>query len=305
MDRTTHRRGQAEGLAVALGWFSVALGVAEVVAPRRLGRAIGVRSSPSLLRAMGLREIASGVGILTGQRRTGLWSRVAGDAVDLALLGQALSSTRSNRARVAAATAAVAGVAALDIYGSVRASRAAAQPATLRNDAREPVRERVTVAASAQECYRLWRDFPNLPRFMRNVESVQQTGDDQWHWVVKAPGGGTVEWDARVTADEPDRRLAWATLPGAEVQNEGSVTFEPAPGGRGTIVSVAMSYVPPAGALGAVAAKVTGDSPAQVVAENLRRFKQLVETGEIPTTEGQPAGRRSLAGALFTQGDSR
>lgn len=108
-------------LARALGWFSVALGVAEVVAPRQLGRALGVEPNANLVRAVGLREIASGVGILTGRQRAGwLWSRVAGDAMDLALLGAAIGTGSGNRTRVAAATAAVAGVTALDVYVSRR-----------------------------------------------------------------------------------------------------------------------------------------------------------------------------------------
>ncbi|MEP7206691.1 MAG: cyclase dehydrase [Casimicrobiaceae bacterium] len=120
-----------EMLARALGWFSVALGLAEVVAPRQVGRAIGVESHPNLLRAVGLREIASGVGILSGQPRSGwLWSRVAGDAVNLALLGAALSSPEGKRGRLAAATAAVASVTALDVYCSARQRREDSSAAT-------------------------------------------------------------------------------------------------------------------------------------------------------------------------------
>lgn len=298
--RNSLRQVDEQRLARALGWFSVALGLAEVVMPRQLGRAIGVNTNPNLLRAMGLREIASGVGILTQQQRPGwLWSRVAGDAIDLALLGAAITDNGGKRGRIAAATAAVAGVTALDLYCSQQMSRASLPEARADGGVADAVREMVTVNASPEACYRIWRDFPNFPRFMRNVESVTQTGNGVWHWVVKAPGGGTVEWDSRVTQDEPNRRLAWETMPGAEVQNRGSVQFEPASGGRGTVVQVEMSYVPPAGTLGAVAARLTGDSPAEKVREDLRRFKQIAETGEVSTTTGQPSGGRSAVGRLF------
>lgn len=287
-------------LARALGWFSVALGVAEVMAPRQLGKAIGFDRNPGLMRAMGLREIASGVGILTQQQPQWLWSRVAGDAVDLALLGAAMSSARSNRGRLAAATVAVAGVTALDIYCSQQASRNGAR--TDDSGSQQPVREMVTVTASPEECYRLWRNFENFPRFMRHVESVQETGGGQSHWQVKAPGGTAVEWDAKITADEPNRMLAWESLPGADIDNRGCVRFEAAPGGRGTIVNVEMRYAPPAGRIGAIAAKLTGEESQQQVRDDLRRFKQLIETGEIPTTEGQPAGRRGAVLRLLGKG---
>jgi len=295
-------------LARALGWFSVALGLAEVVAPRKLSRAIGMNGNENLLRVLGLREIASGVGLLTQQQRAGwMWSRVAGDAMDLAVLGAAMKSDDSNRTRVAAATAAVAGVAALDLYCSQQLWKSSdgADTDEYRNEAREPVHEMVTVNASAEECYRMWRNFTSFPRFMKHVESVTDRGNDQYHWVVKAPGGGTLEWDSRVTADEPNRRLAWETLPGASVANRGNVEFEAAPGDRGTIVRVVMSYVPPAGAIGAAMAKVSGNSPDHDVREDLRRFKEIIETGEIPTTDGQPAGRRSVVSKLFTKAEKR
>jgi hypothetical protein len=115
------------GLARALGWFSIGLGLTEVVAHRRLAEMIGVRDHPVLLPLLGVREILSGIGILSEGRPTGwLWSRVAGDAMDLALLGAALMSPDARRERVAAATAAVAGVTALDVLCSAQLSAAAA-----------------------------------------------------------------------------------------------------------------------------------------------------------------------------------
>ncbi|MEP6657094.1 MAG: SRPBCC family protein [Betaproteobacteria bacterium] len=295
------KRIDEQRLARALGWFSVALGVAEVMAPRRVGKAIGFDRHPGLMQAVGLREIASGIGILTLQRQPDwLWSRVAGDAVDLALLGAAMNSKRSNRGRLVAATVAVAGVAALDIYCSRQLSRNDANGRD--NGSQQSMREMVTVAASPEACYGLWRNVENFPRFMRHVESVQETGDGQAHWRVKVPGGTTIEWDSKITADETNRMLAWESLPDAAVDHHGCVRFEPAPGGRGTIVNVLMSYASAVGSIGVLAANPTGAEPQQQVHDDLRRFKQLIETGEIPTTEGQPAGRSGTRLRLLGKG---
>lgn len=116
--------------------------------------------------------------------------------------------------------------------------------------------------------------------------------------MVRTPTGATAEWDAEITEDEPNRRLAWRSLPGAQVDNAGEVRFEPAPGGRGTLVTAEMQYRPPAGAVGATIARLLGSSPERLVGEDLRVFKQLMETGEIATTEGQPAGRSSSLGVF-------
>jgi uncharacterized membrane protein len=255
------------------------------------------------LRLIGFREIASGVGILSERRPVGwLWLRVAGDIMDLALLGMAFTQRRADPTRLAAATAAVVGVTALDIRCSQRlsertragseADRDVADRATARDRAL-PVRKAIIVNRSPEELYRYWRDFRNLPRFMKNLESVVATGDKRSHWVAKGPGGKKVEWDAEIIEDRPNEMIAWRSIEGAEVPNWGSVRFEPAPGGRGTLVRVEMQYSPPGGLLGVTIAKLFGRGPEQQIEEDLRRFKQVMETGEIITTEGQPSGRAS------------
>jgi uncharacterized membrane protein len=278
----------AQQLARGLGWFSIGLGLAHLAAPRRMSRMIGVESHPLLLRAIGLRELATGVGILS-ERKPAAWveARVAGDMMDLALLGGALTVGGRNggsRARVAAATAAVAGVAALDLLTAEQLERSAGAETI-------HLRRSITVNRPADELYRYWRNFENLPRFMKNLESVRVTGPNRTHWVAKGPADVKLEWDAEIIDDRPDQRIAWRSLEGADVENWGSVTFEAAPGGRGTIVHVEMGYNPPGGALGAKVAKLFGKSPEQQTYVELRAFKQLLETGEIPTTEGQPSGR--------------
>ncbi len=142
----------------------------------------------------------------------------------------------------------------------------------------------LTIACPRDQLYAMWRDFSGLPSFMENVVSVTRQGDGVSHWAVKAPGGGTVEWDARILADEPGRRIAWQSLPGADVDNAGEVRFDDAPGGRGTVVRVRIDYDPPAGAIGRIVAKMFQREPQIQARRDLRRFKQLMETGEIATS---------------------
>jgi uncharacterized membrane protein len=161
------------------------------------------------------------------------------------------------------------------------------------------VEKRVTINKPAGELYAFWRDFANLPRFMKHLKEVRVEGEDCSHWVAHGPAGTSVEWDAEITAERPDEMICWRSLPGAEVENEGCVRFEAAPGGRGTVVHVSFSYEPPAGALGAAVAALFAEEPNQQVEGDLRRFKNIVEAGEIPTTTGQPAGSRSLVGRML------
>lgn len=152
------------------------------------------------------------------------------------------------------------------------------------------VEESVTIERPAEELYRFWRNFENLPRFMKNVESVTVSGDGRSHWVVRAPAGSRVEWDATVINDQENELIAWKTDDNADVSHTGSVRFVRAPGGRGTQVKVRLEYLPPAGSVGNAIARLLGKSPRQEVHEDLRRLKQIIEAGEAPTTKGQPVG---------------
>ncbi len=153
------------------------------------------------------------------------------------------------------------------------------------------VEETVTMQRSPEDLYRYWRNFENLPRFMFYLDSVRTTGGNRSHWVARGPLDFRVEWDAEVTEDRPNERIAWRSLPGSAVETEGSVQFATAPGNRGTRVKVVMRYNPPAGKVGDLVARLFGRSGEQEAREDLRRFKRLLETGEIPTTRGQPSGR--------------
>jgi uncharacterized membrane protein len=274
-------------LARSLGWLSIGLGIVETAAPQAMANVMGLsRNHRLLLRIFGLREIACGIGILTHRPPFWMRLRVGGDAVDLAFLALAFTADNPNRARLGAVTAAVAAVTALDVLCS--------QELNLRTagDHDIHVEKSVMINRSREELYKFWRDFEQLPRFMNHLENVRVTGDTRSHWVAKAPAGRTVEWDAEITEDRPSELIAWRSLRNADVENRGSVRFEPATGGRGTVVRVTLDYNPPAGGLGAVIAKLFGEEPAQQVQEDLRRLKQLLEAGETPTTKGQPSARR-------------
>jgi uncharacterized membrane protein len=156
------------------------------------------------------------------------------------------------------------------------------------------LRETITINAPADELYRFWRPLENLPLFMEHLVSVKRTGPLESHWVAQAPAGKTIEWDARITAEEDGRFLAWESLPGSDVTHKGAVDFRMAPGGRGTVVQVSMSYKPFAGNLGAAVATLFGKGAEQQIRGDLRRFKQIVEAGEIATVQGQPSGRDAM-----------
>jgi uncharacterized membrane protein len=152
------------------------------------------------------------------------------------------------------------------------------------------VEKTVTISRSADELYTFWRDFTNLPKFMRHVKSVQVKDDRHSHWVANAPLNQSIEWDAEIVNDEPNHLIAWTSINDAPVENSGFVRFQPAMGDRGTEVKVVMEYQPPGGALTAAIAKLFGEEPEQQIGDELNRFKQLMEAGEIATVEGQPKG---------------
>jgi uncharacterized membrane protein len=283
-------------MARGLGWLSLGLGLAAVAAPRQLARVIGVGDhdgSRAVLRAVGLREIATGVGILA-QPDSAQWlsARIGGDVMDLALLGSALASDHANRPRVAATTAAVVGIMALDLRCREQFRHQPGAPQkSLPMDRSLRVQKSVTVNRSPEELYRFWHNFENLPRFMNHLQSVQVTGEKRSHWKAKGPAWMTVEWDAEIIADRANELIAWRSLKGADVDHAGSVRFERAPGGRGTEVRVEMQYIPPGGVISATLAKLFGEAPDQQMQEDLRRFKQLMEAGEIVRSEATLRGR--------------
>ncbi|HXW05127.1 MAG TPA: SRPBCC family protein [Vicinamibacterales bacterium] len=314
----THRnpeRGDSS-LAVALGWFSIGLGAAELLAPGQLARMIGLRDDPrviALLRAFGAREIGTGTAILSNPDQAAwLWARVGGDALDLSMLASAMNRQDTDNARLGAAIAAVLGVTALDLQCAAqmtgRQDRARGRPrrgARRSQDVR--IERAITINRSIEEVYGFWRNLENLPRFMRHLESVQVLDAKRSRWRAKAPAGMTVEWEAEIVAEREPEWISWRSLEGSRIRNSGSVRFARAPGARGTEVHVQLLYSPPAGTIGRSIAWLFGEEPDWQIRDDLRRFKQLLEVGEVAVSEGpglrrpaQPAANpeeiRTLAG---------
>ncbi|MFL5607426.1 MAG: SRPBCC family protein [Gemmatimonadaceae bacterium] len=142
----------------------------------------------------------------------------------------------------------------------------------------------VTIEVPRSVLYAFWRNFANLPRFMEHLLEVRVESAQRSHWIAKGPAGANVEWDAEIVNDVPDSLIAWKTVGHTDVPNAGSVHFSDAPGGRGTIVKVEVDYEPPAGRIGALVARLFGEDPDRQIREDLRKFKQLMETGEITTS---------------------
>lgn len=287
MPSRTSRDVGAERLAHGLAWFSISLGLAELLAPRLVSRLVGGNGQyASLIRTYGARELLSGLMILGQGSRpaAAVWSRVAGDAVDIATIAAAGASPRTNKGGVAIAAAGVLGVTALDLYCARELSRGIVGAQGIR------MSRSVVVNRPPYELYEFWRAFENFPRFMYHVQSVRATGPGMSHWVVDGPAGSSVEWDSRVTADTPNALIAWQTLEGADVESSGTVRFEPRPGNRGTVVRVDLEYRPPGGHAGKLAATLFNESPEQQIYDDLHRFKQIVETGEVLRSDGSPGG---------------
>jgi uncharacterized membrane protein len=281
--RLKRRSARTRPISTGLGWLSIGLGLAELVAPGRLGHRIGMRddlASRRLLRAMGLREIATGVGILSSRRRwPWLWLRVGGDIVDLALIQRSRMMCTKERARLRMALGAIAGVAAVDAVVAQRSRRSermigAGPHARL-------VKAVVTIRRAPDEVYGFFRELSNLPLFMKHLESVEEQDERISHWVVRGPAGSTFEWDAEIVKERPGEMLSWRSLAGGDIKADGVVRFTLAPGGRGTEVHAKIRYRAPGGRLGAAIAKLFGREPGQQALGDLQRLKQVLETGDL------------------------
>ena len=242
----------AERVARGLGWFSIGLGLAELLAPSVVARLCGGQGRHTgLIRLYGLREIASGLLIFSGGRRPiqGVWSRVAGDAIDLATLAAAAASPRTQKSGVLFAATNVMAVTAVDYMCAQELSREAGQ---VTPEGATRVKRSITVNRPIEEVYSFWRDFENLPKFMYHLESVRVFSPTRSHWVAKGPGDKRVEWNARITEDQPERTDRLANVRPAPISRTAAPSVSSArPGGRGTIVRVTLEYRPPGGMAGA------------------------------------------------------
>jgi uncharacterized membrane protein len=275
-------RGSSQRRARLLGFFSLGLGLAQLTLTGEVARLLGLGNTArnrAALRLVGAREVVSGVALLARSDSAGpVWSRLAGDVVDLGLVGAALRGRPASRARLLLTGGAIAGVAVLDALSAAALSRnERVQKLVL------PIHvvRSITIKRPPEEVYRFWRALENLPQFMAHLASVEQMQDGSSRWRAHAPFGLQVEWTAEVTLDRPGEALAWRSLEGASVPNRGVVRFTPAPGGRGTEVCVELKYDPPSGALASAIAKLFGEEPGQQIAGDLRRLKQVLETGGV------------------------
>jgi uncharacterized membrane protein len=155
------------------------------------------------------------------------------------------------------------------------------------------VHRAVTINRSPREVYDFWRQLENLPRFMQHLESVEQLDERRSRWQARLLGGMPLTWEARITRDEPGEVLAWETVPGSEIEHFGHVRFQPAGADEGTELYVEMSYRPPMGVAGEAVARLLNTITEQQIKEDIRRCKHILETGEVPTIEGQSSGRKS------------
>lgn len=283
----TYARG--DGLAKGLGWFSIGLGLAEMASPQAVAQLVGIDDGDrtrAVIRGYGAREIANGLAILAQPDAKWLWTRVAGDVVDLSSLAAALQRNDANRGKLAFGLASVAGVMVADIVAARQLGAAPAGTAARRKDDTVRVSKTFTINRSREEVYQFWRQLDNLPRFMTHLESVEILGAARSRWTARGPGGFTVSWEAEMIEDSPNRSISWRSLPGSRIENRGTVRFERAPGNRGTELRVLIEYAPPGGRAASMLLKLIGEAPEQMIQEDLRRLKQLMETGEIPTSSG-------------------
>ena len=283
MSRAGDRR--ARRVTRALGVLSLALGVGQLAAPRDVARRAGVddiEDAADVVSLVGARQLVHAAGLLAG-RSGWIWTRVAGDVVDLILLAPATGARRrKRRQRARTATAAVAALTAVDLTAAFAAGRARTTASR--------VEAGITVNRPVAEVYACWRDLERLPQFMAHLESVRVAGDGRYRWEAKAPLRKKVAWDAEIVADRPEELLAWRSVGNAAVENSGTVRFTPAPGGRGTEVRIELHYAVPGGRVGATFARLLGEEPEQQTRDDLRRFKQVLETGEVVRSEASPEG---------------
>jgi uncharacterized membrane protein len=270
-----YRDPHVDSIARGLGWFSVGLGLAQILAPRTVCRLVGLPPATTLMRLCGLRELACGIGIVT-QRNPAPWleARVAGDAIDLACLAVAAPFDASRGGRIGAAAAVVAGVTALDVYCSGELARRRAAPLH--------IADTITIDRPAEALYAFWRDLSNLPRVMPHVKSVRMIDAQRSHWTAHGPEG-LIEWDSEIIDDRPNQRLAWRSLDGSPVFNAGSVRFDASRDGGGTRVTVELLYDPPTGTIGASLAKLLGRSGE--IRADLTALQRLVAPGSPGTSQ--------------------
>ncbi len=274
-----------------LGWLSVGQGLVRLLLPGGVSQLVLGRHSRRhrrTMRALGLREVAAGVGILRAPHETRwLLPRLFGDVMDLGLLAALLRARRFRGRRLAASLAGVLGLTAVDVFVTRQLARRRQLLAAREAERMHGVTRAITISRSPEELYHFLRNFQNLPAFMDNIARVEVLDEKRACCHTRAPGADqlgeplSLTWDVVVTDDEPNRRLAWQSVPGASVPNAGEVSFRRAAGGRGTEVRLTLTYLPPSGAVGRAFGQLFPSGVAYQLDRDLRQLKQLMEVGEI------------------------
>lgn len=279
-----------QSLSQYLGWLSLGVGALELLAPAWVSRRAGfARTNNRAVQLSGLRQVATGVAILRNPTSPNpIWARVAGDAITLSILANGFSERDADKAMLSTSSLLVAGLTAVDIGCAVGMYDGLG----MEHRAPHRIRETITINKSAEDLFRFWRSLNNLPSIMEYLQSVDVRDDKRSHWVAKPIRGVVLEWESEVTAEEPNRLIAWRSLPESQIQTEGSVRFEPLSGDRGTLVTVDMQFDVPS-RFGRLFRPLASRLTEAATRRDLRRFKQLMETGEISTTAGQSSGRRT------------
>ncbi|GIG85597.1 SRPBCC family protein [Plantactinospora endophytica] len=294
------RQDEIQRRGRGLGWMSLGLGMAQLAAPDAVRRISGVDDSPTsrmVVPLVGARELAHAAGLLTSRRKSiWAWTRVLGDAMDLASLGVAIAHRAGRRRRrLVGVTGAVVGITVVDLLTAVQATRAKRIGTVrgLREGGSMELTATTTIRKPPPKVYEFWRDLGNLPTFMTHLEEVRTTGDRTSHWSASPVFGKNVEWDAEIVDEAPGEKIAWRSTGNADVPNTGTVRFGPAPDGVSTEVHVVLSYDIPGGALGKAVARYFGEEPHQQLDDDLRRLKQVMETGQVVRSDGAPWGKRA------------
>jgi hypothetical protein len=259
--------GTGSRLQTGLGWFSLGLGTAQLLAPGVVNRAIGLRDdgrSRLGQRLVGAQELAAAAGILgPGPTTPWLWARTSGDVLHITMLARAARGRGEHPQRLAGTLASLVGCLATDAYASVRATK---QPERAGRAPNMRGKATITVGEERESAMRRWRTFEEGPDEHARLGPIE------------------------MLEEVPGRSLGFRTTDAAEVRATGAVVFADAPHGRGTEIHLDLEYTVPAGAVGAAVQKVAGSDPLQAARDDLRRFKQLVEAGEVARSDGAPTG---------------
>jgi uncharacterized membrane protein len=287
-----------KSLTTFIGWFSIGLGAVQVLTPRIFLRLFGIKARNTnvlLTRVVGLREISSGIGIFAEPRPiTWIQARIVGDAMDIMLLGRAFTSKQiTNPISSGAALLSVLAITVVDLATNQLISNKPSQITTnVMQGSVMRVRKSVTVNRPIADVYAFWRNFENLPQFMRHIQSISVLENGRSHWVAQNSGESALEWEAVLVGDTPDEQITWQAVEDGDMHTDGSVQFRPAPGDRGTEVLVDIKYHPPVGKLGAGFIRLFGTHPEQLLYDELRMFKQIMETGEVVRSDGAVPGQK-------------